>query len=206
MTVTEALQKRRAIPSFDTSVKISTAELEALIDVACLAPSSMNLQPWEFLICISDEDKKRMQGVAMNQPKVIEASAVVAVLCNIDFPEHAQAVAQGNFERGYFPEDRIQGFVDRVQAFKTMPQMLREESIRSCNLWAMSFMLAATEAGWATGPMGGFVADDLSKEFGLPESRFPVILITIGKPNPELKLLDRGIRFSASDLCHYGNW
>ena len=206
MTVTEALQARRATPSFDKTTKLSHSELESLIDLACLAPSSMNLQPWEFLICITDEEKARMQGVAMNQKKVSEASAVIAVICNLDFPDNADSVADSNVANGYFPLERKQGFITGAAGFRERPQSLREEAIRSCNLWAMSFMLGATEAGWSTAPMGGFVADDLSAEFKLPSSRFPVLLIAIGKPNPEITILPRNIRFAGKMLTHFGDW
>lgn len=206
MTVTEALQARRAVPSFDPSVEISLSELERLVDIACLAPSSMNLQPWEFLVCTTPEDKTRMQGVAMNQKKVTEASAVIAVLCNLEFYQHAEAIADSQIQRGYMPAENKEAYVKRVHSLPDRPQHLREEAIRSCNLWAMSFMLVAQEAGWDTGPMGGFVAEALAAEFGLPESRFPVILITIGKLNPEVQLLPRNMRFTAQELIHYGNW
>jgi nitroreductase len=206
VTVTEALHIRRAIPSFDQSITIGQEELEKIINLACLAPSSMNLQPWEFLVCYSDEDKARMQAVTMNQKKVSEASAVIAVLCNLNFPEHAEEVAKVNMEKGYFTEERKSGFVTMAHGFKDNPQALREEAIRSSNLWSMSFMLAAAEAGWDTAPMGGFVAEDLSAEFGLPDTHFPVLIIAVGKRNPDVTILERGHRFSASELCHIGNW
>jgi putative NAD(P)H nitroreductase len=206
MTVTEALQKRRAIPSFDSTTQISKLELDGLIDLASLAPSSMNLQPWELLICFSAEDKARMQSVTMNQKKVSEASAVLAVICNLDFPKNAEPVANSNVSRGYFPLERKAGFIENAESFKENPQALREEAIRSCNLWAMAFMLAATEAGWDTAPMGGFVAESLSAEFGLPATRFPVLIIAIGKRNPDLTILERSLRFPASEISHVGNW
>lgn len=206
MTVTEALKIRRAIPSFDQSVTILPSELEAIIDKACLAPSSMNLQPWEFLVCYSAEDKSRMQVVTMNQKKVSESSAVIAVICNLNFPDHAEAVAAVNIEKGYLTDERRDGFISGAQSFRNNPQALREEAIRSCNLWAMAFMLAASEAGWDTAPMGGFVAADLSAEFGLPDSCFPVLVIAVGKRNPVVKILDRSHRFSASELVHVAQW
>lgn len=206
MTVTEALQHRRATPSFDTTVKIDQAELEALIDKACLAPSSMNLQPWEFLVCIDEADKERLLGVAMNQKKVVEASAVIVVVCDTTYHLHAADVADSQIERGYMPAERKEGFVTMVHGFGENKQASREEAIRSSNLWAMAFMLAAAEAGWDTAPMGGFVASDLSTEFGLPETYFPVLLIAIGKRNPSVNLLPRNFRYGAETLTHYGNW
>jgi putative NAD(P)H nitroreductase len=206
MTVTEALLARRAVPSFDPTVTITKDELEVLIDTACLAPSSMNLQPWEFLICHSQEDKERLQKVAMNQKKVTEASAAIAVIGNTEFYKHAEAVADSNIEKGYFPAERKPGFIEMAHGSVGNPQALHDEAVRSSNLWAMAFMLAATEAGWDTGPMGGFHADALAEEFGLPESRFATLIITIGKRNPDIKMLERNNRFSAKELSHYGNW
>ena len=80
MTVNEALHARRATPSFDKSVTITREEVLALIDEASLAPSSMNMQPWEFLVIETDEDKAKLKDVAMNQGKVTEASAVIVVI------------------------------------------------------------------------------------------------------------------------------
>ena len=206
MTVTEALQHRRATPSFDPNISISRAEIESLIDTASLAPSSMNLQPWDFLVVDTAEDKLRMQGAAMNQKKVTEASAVIAVLGNLNFVDHAEAVVDGLVERGYLPAERKEGMLGMAQGFNQDAHVRRDEAIRSSNLWAMAFMLVAKEAGWDTAPMGGFSAEAVSKEFGLPESHFPIILIAIGKVNPEVKILDRNIRFSAKELVHYDNW
>jgi nitroreductase len=206
MTVTEALLARRATPSFDPTVKISKAQLCNLIELACLAPSSMNLQPWEFVVCYSEADKARMQRVAMNQKKVSEASAVIAVICNLEFPQNSLAIAESNIARGYFREERREGFITGAQSFNQNPQSLRDEAIRSCNLWAMAFMMAAIEAGWNTAPMGGFVADQLITEFGLPVSRFPILLIAIGQLNTSVKMLERNVRFPVSKLVHEGNW
>ncbi len=206
MTVTEALQKRRAIPSFDPTVTISREELERLIDLASLAPSSMNLQPWEILVCDTPEDKARLLAVAMNQKKVSEASAAIVVVCNLEFPDHAADEADSQIERGYTPADKRDGFITMAHGFKANPNIVRDEAIRSCNLWAMSFMLVAQEAGWETGPMGGFFPDKFAEEFGLPDSRYPILIITIGKANPSIKILERNFRYSAKDITHFGNW
>ena len=50
MTVSEALNARRATPFFDPSQEISLDALKALIDQASLSPTSMNLQPYNLLV------------------------------------------------------------------------------------------------------------------------------------------------------------
>jgi len=49
MELTEALRTRRAIREY-TDEPLADAEIERLIDVAVLAPSAMNLQPWVFAV------------------------------------------------------------------------------------------------------------------------------------------------------------
>jgi len=182
-------------------------EVKALIETANLAPSSLNLQPWEFLVVISAEDKERLKKVSYNQAKIAEASAVVVVLGNLHLYDHAQAVAERNAELGYFGPEGIEKFVkSALGTYEGNDAAQRDEAFRSCSLWAMAFMLAAEEAGWSTAPMGGFTPGDLTKEFGIPNTHIPTLLICIGKPNPALPMSPRGLRISAQELVHEGNW
>lgn len=207
MTVSQALESRRAYRSFLTDVSISMPAVKALIETANLAPSSMNLQPWEFLVVISQEDKERLKKVSYNQAKIAEASAVIVVLGNLHQYNHAEAVAKRNAELGYFGPEGIEKFVKSAHgAYEGKEAAQRDEAFRSSSLWAMAFMLVAEEAGWSTAPMGGFIPGDLTKEFGIPDTHVPTVLICIGKPNPALPMAPRGLRISAEELVHEGNW
>jgi len=54
--------------------------------------------------------------------------------------------------------------------------------------------------------MGGFEADKLVKEFGVPDTYVPVIMVAIGKRNPDVGIRPRSYRIPASDLIHLGNF
>jgi len=207
MTVSEALNARRATPFFDPSQEISLDALKALIDQASLSPTSMNLQPYNLLVVHSAEDKARLVGVAYNQAKISDASAAVVVVGLTNGHElHAERVAKNNVALGYLPEDRMQGWIDRARGGWPTEQKQRDEAFRAGSLWAMSFMLVAQEAGWVTAPMGGFVEDALRAEFGLPETAVPVLIIAIGKPDPSKEPKARGERFPADEIAHIRNW
>ena len=207
MTVSEALQTRRAFRSFLPNSPVALDELKAIITTANLSPSSMNLQPWELLVVMSEEDKERLKKVSYNQAKIAEASAVLVVLGNLHHHEHAKAVAEKNVELGYFGPEGIEKFVTAAtNAYADKAAMARDESFRSCSLWSMAFMLAAQEAGWSTAPMGGFVPEDVVREFGIPEHFIPTLIICVGKPNPDVPMAPRSLRFSADDRVHVGNW
>ncbi len=207
MTVTQAVDQRRATPSFDSSVSIETSELIQLIEKANLAPSSMNLQPWEFLICHSPADKMRLQGVSYGQKKIAEASAVLVLLGNLELALNAVKIGQGNAELGIFDQARAKSFAESAaRAYNGKPEAARDEAFRCGGIWAMNFMLLSKEAGWDTAPMGGFEPAKLAEEFGLPVTRIPILLIGIGKANPEVVIYQRAFRLPVQDLIHEGTY
>lgn len=46
--------ERRSLRSYDPSVKISREDMLQMLDEAFRAPSSVNLQPWRFVIVESE--------------------------------------------------------------------------------------------------------------------------------------------------------
>ena len=55
------LLERRSIRLYDKNVKINDDELKQIILEANLAPSSMNMQPWRYVIISSDEAKEKLR-------------------------------------------------------------------------------------------------------------------------------------------------
>ena len=51
----EILMNRKSVKVFDEQVKIPKAEMDEMIKKATTAPSSVNMQPWRFLVVESDE-------------------------------------------------------------------------------------------------------------------------------------------------------
>lgn len=202
MTVSEALSTRRAIPSFDPSAQISPEELERLMDLANLAPSSSNLQPWRYLVCRTQEERDRLKAASFNQRKIGEAGVVLVVLGDMDHHRaHAEAVVDGQIERGYLPPEKRDAAIERLKNAFGTERAQRDECFRGASLWAMAFMLAAAEAGWDTAPMGGYEPDKVKAEFNLPDNLVPTLVLCVGKANPEVKVLPRNVRLPARELA-----
>lgn len=207
MTVSQALEIRRAVPGFDPTFKIEKSEVESLINDALLSPSSMNLQPYGFLLAYTAEDKERLQKVSFNQMKVSQASAVIVVLGNMTgHLDHAEDQARHMVELGYFPESNIETWVARAKGAWESEQARRDECFRAGNIVGMSLMLLAQERGWNTGPMGGYVEKDLMKEFSLPENLIPVLVLSVGMVTSEVPILPRVPRYSAAELTYEGKF
>ena len=70
MEFLEVLSSRRSVPSFDPSVSIDRTVLLEILNTANLAPSSMCLQQWEYIVCDTPEAKARLQAASFNQKKI----------------------------------------------------------------------------------------------------------------------------------------
>ena len=82
-TLSEAIEGRRATPSFDGE-PIPAEDLQQILDAGLHAPSGYNMQPWRFIVVQSPEQKKRLRAASYNQGKVEEASAVIVACGDAD--------------------------------------------------------------------------------------------------------------------------
>ena len=56
----DIVYNRRSIRNFDPSVKIPREELLEILDKTVTAPSSVNMQPWRFVVVESAEGKEKL--------------------------------------------------------------------------------------------------------------------------------------------------
>ena len=73
------LTKRRSIRKYDPNIKISKDEMVSILKDATRAPSSMNMQPWRFIIVESSEAKEKLRPVLYGNQTQLETSA--AMIC-----------------------------------------------------------------------------------------------------------------------------
>ncbi|WP_223593740.1 nitroreductase family protein [Neobacillus bataviensis] len=181
----EILMGRRSIRNYDTSVKISKEEMTEILTEATLAPSSVNMQPWRFLVIESDEGKATLAPLArFNQTQVETSSAMIAVFGDLNNFEYGEEIYSKAVELGYMPLGVKEGQMSRLTAhFSTLdPQVNKETVLIDGGLVAMQLMLAARAHGYDTCPIGGFEKDKIAEAFGLDKDRYvPVMLISIGK-------------------------
>ncbi|SJM66018.1 nitroreductase family protein [Psychrobacter piechaudii] len=81
-TISEAMNWRYSTKDFDPNKKISTEDFEQLKDILHLQASSVNIQPWHYIIADDDAGKQRMtKGTQdifeMNKNKLLDCSHVV---------------------------------------------------------------------------------------------------------------------------------
>lgn len=181
----EIITGRRSIRKYDTSVKISPEEMTEILTEATLAPSSVNMQPWRFLVIESAEGKAILAPLArFNQLQVETSSAMIAVLGDLNNFEYAEDIYSKAVELGYMPaEVKEKQMVGLTGFFSTVsPEVMKDSVLVDCGLVSMQLMLAARAHGYDTNAIGGFEKDKIAEAFGLDKIRYvPVMLISIGK-------------------------
>lgn len=80
MDAIHALKTRRSIRAYTTQ-PIPREILEDIIDCARLAPTAINIQPWEFVVVTSREAIQRLGTIAIYGKFLADSVACVAVLC-----------------------------------------------------------------------------------------------------------------------------
>jgi nitroreductase len=179
--ITEVILDRRATIHFKEDEEVPEDVLRAILLLGAQAPSGYNLQPWRFIVVRDAENRKRLQQVAFNQPKVAEAPVVIICLGETrKWKEQADEVFEEGARRGAGnPETWKQardGAVGFVSSFAPPVWVNRHTMIA-----ATTMMLVAEAYGYDTAPMEGFDAAGIRAEFNVPEETEVVCLLAIGR-------------------------
>lgn len=159
---------------------VTDEQIAAIYELIKWAPTSMNIQPLRVLVIRSDEARARLLPLMAegNRAKTASAPAVAILAAHVDFHEHLPVV---------FPH-----LPDAKQLYSD--EQARVETAKFNALLQVGyFILGVRAAGLAAGPMIGFDAAGVDKEF-FPDGRHrSLVVVNIGKPgeNPWFDRLPR---------------
>lgn len=178
---------RKSIKVFDEKVKISKEEMLEILNEAAKAPSSVNLQPWRFVVVESNEGKDILRPlIKFNQRQNDTSSAMILIFGDTKCYENAEKIFRTAVKRGYMPQERKDEIMSTFIPFyeNASKEKMRDIVNIDCSLLAMQLMFVARAHGYDTNAIGGFEEDKLAAAFGLdPERYIPVLIVAIGKSN-----------------------
>ena len=176
MDTISAIRERRSVKHFDPDHKMTEAEINGLLELALLSPTSFNMQNWRFVVVTDQAKKDALRAAAWNQAQVSEASLTI-LLC-ADLNAHVDA---GRYWVNA-PEPVREMLVPMIAPFyEGEPQLQRDEAMRSVGIAAQTLMLAAKAMGYDACPMIGFDPVKVAEIIGLPENHVIGMMLTIGK-------------------------
>ena len=205
MDFKDVMAARRAVNFFDPERDVPQADLEAMLETAVRAPSGFNLQPWKVAVLRDPAQKAKLRALAWDQPKVTEAPVILVFLAD----REAWKMYSPSFERqfsylvqsgAYTPEQRDE-FAGTTEAlYGATPEKALAFAVKNTAFFAMSFMYAAADAGYATHPMDGFDHDAVKAAFGVPETFWIPLIMAVGRLRPGVAVAPPKWRFPAQDI------
>ncbi|HGI5625397.1 TPA: nitroreductase family protein, partial [Streptococcus pyogenes] len=71
---------RKSVRVYDETYKISHEEMLEMIQEATTAPSSVNMQPWRFVVVESDEEKEKLKPLIRFNTRQNETSSAMVLI------------------------------------------------------------------------------------------------------------------------------
>lgn len=185
MQLVDVIKQRKTIKAFDPKAKIPRSELAEMLQLAQLAPSKANLQPWRFVVVDEETQKQKLLDlVAFNAHPCETASAVILILADLHYDQLLgdildHSVAQGCLGAEF--RDRSFDFLAGVHQ-SLSPQDIRDQVLIDTSLASMQLMLIAKDRGYDTHAIGIFDHEAVLKALSVDAERYaPVMLLAIGK-------------------------
>ncbi|MBY5004986.1 nitroreductase family protein [Streptococcus suis] len=181
----EIMFGRKSIKVYDETATIDHEEMLEMLNKAITAPSSVNLQPWRFVVVESAAAKAKLRPmVRFNTKQVDTASAVILIFADIKPQDRTEVIYDRAVAEGKMPQE-VRDY--QVPVIKSMydalsPATMREVVKMDASLAAMQLMLVARSHGYDTNPMSGFDHEEMAATFELDPNRYiPVLMVSIGK-------------------------
>lgn len=178
MSLVTVSKTRYATKAYDASRKIPQAQVEELLTLLRHSPSSVNSQPWHFVVASTEEGKARVAkgaqgGFSYNEPKILNASHVVVLCARTDLSDDFLEALLDQEERdGRFAAEGAranqrnsrQGYVD-IHRYQTKD--LQHWMEKQLYLSLGTLLLGAATLGIDATPMEGIDSKVLDEALGL---------------------------------------
>ncbi len=196
MDLIKTIKERKSFRAFKSD-PIPREKIEEILRLSVLAPSAINLQPWEFIVVVGEE-KERLSR------RLIKAYREKQISCG---PGNVKPLPKTIAKRGAKTLELMNPFFEEM---KVNPDQFINEG--SCNFYGAPvailicqddsfskaglvdigltlgyFILAAHDFGLGTCPIGLITAygDDIKDILNIPENKNVVIGVALGFPDEE---------------------
>ena len=177
MDTFDAIKERRSVKHYDPDHRLTDDEVNQLLSLAVLSPTSFNIQNWRFVIVKDSEVRKQIRAAAWDQAQVTESSLLLVICADLKSWKDNPAQYWKNA-----PKEAQDFLVPAIGPFyEGKEQLQRDEAMRSCGIAAQTIMLAAKSMGYDSNPMIGFDPQKVAEIINLPKDHVISMLMVIGK-------------------------
>jgi 3-hydroxypropanoate dehydrogenase len=154
-----------------TDEPVTDEQLRAVYELVKWGPTAMNSQPLRLLAVRSRQARERLVPLLSERNRAKTASAPLTLIAaaDSDFHEHLPIT-----------------FPHKPDARESMAAFPGRENIARFNASIqLGYLIVGIRAmGLAAGPMAGFDAEGVKKEFLADRNQHPVAVVNVGRPGP----------------------
>jgi len=177
MNTFDAIRERRSVKHYDPNHRLTDEEINHLLSLAILSPTSFNIQNWRFVLVKNPEIRKEIRLAAWDQSQITDASLLLVICADLKSWKDNPAQYWKNA-----PKEAQDFLVPAIGPFyEGKEQLQRDEAMRSCGIAAQTIMLAAKSMGYDSNPMIGFDPQKVAEIINLPKDHVISMLMVIGK-------------------------
>ena len=170
---------RYATKKFDPSKKITSSDLNTLLNVLRYTPSSYGMQPLKFLVVTNPDLRLELQKASFNQSQVSEASHLIVICAQIETsPNHIDEMTELISTTRSIEIEKLQGFNNYVKgALKNLSEqdMLLWNSKQAYIALGM-FLSNCARLRIDSTPMEGFEPDKYDEILSLKQKGLKAVL------------------------------
>ena len=188
MNIVEVAKARYATKKFDATKKISNEDFSQIKTLLRLSPSSINSQPWHFIIADSEEGKQQIAkgaegAYSANNPKILDASHVILFCAKTEISdEYLQKITNQEELDGRFPKPEGKALALKVRGFYTD---LHRKDWNDVDCWIQkqvylnigTILLGAGALGIDAVPIEGVDLEVLNQVFDLPSQGLTAVAV-----------------------------
>lgn len=196
LTFKELAEERRSVNFFDPEKDLEDKLLKKIINLAVLAPSSFNTQPWKIIAVKSKDKRKELYEEACNQGKVLKAPVTLIILGDKDGYARDRDIWDEKLRLNKVTEEKIEKVIsyNNNKLYNTEGRKI-SYAIRNSSLLAMSIMYSAKYYGVDSHPMIGFDQEKTRELYDIEDNYELTMMISMGYFDEDKELDPRETRF-----------
>ena len=188
MNIIETAQRRYSTKKFDSTRLLSPQQVVDVKALLRLSPSSVNSQPWYFVLAQTQLGKARIAKAASgqyvaNESKILEAALSVVFCVKTDFTdEYLEALLEQEQQDGRIDSEDMKAKVRKVRAFYADLHRVEWQDTqcwmeKQVYLNMGAFLLGVGAMGLDAVPIEGVDTAILDAEFGLTEQGYKALAV-----------------------------
>ncbi|KZL05477.1 Oxygen-insensitive NAD(P)H nitroreductase [Pseudovibrio axinellae] len=192
MNVKDVALSRYSTKAFDPTKRVSAEQFDHIKSLLRFSPSSVNTQPWHFIIADTQGGRERVskgtQGMfAFNNAKVLNSSHVIVFCVKTEISdEYLTRILEAEENDKRFTDPAVK---ETVKAGRSKFVGIHRDELKDADHWMEkqvylnmgTVLLGAGALGIDAVPIEGVDAQALNEEFGLIEKGYrAVALIALG--------------------------